>query len=66
MMATTIQAHNERPAAVWSSGGEDYDEISRGIADAILEGRNTAASDVVKAVSEGSDEFVEVSEGAGA
>jgi small subunit ribosomal protein S2 len=39
---------------------------ARGIADAILEGRNTAASDVVKAVSEGSDEFVEVSEGAGA
>jgi len=31
---------------------------ARGIADAILEGRNTAASDVVKAVSEGSDEFV--------
>ena len=39
---------------------------ARGIADAILEGRNTAASDVVKAVSEGSDEFVEVAEGAGA
>lgn len=31
----TIQPHNERPAAVWSSGGKDYDEISRGIADAI-------------------------------
>jgi SAM-dependent methyltransferase len=30
-----IQAHNERPAAVWSSGGKAYDEISRGIADAI-------------------------------
>jgi ubiquinone/menaquinone biosynthesis C-methylase UbiE len=30
-----IQQHNERPAAVWSSGGRDYDEISRGIADAI-------------------------------
>src|SRR4029450_2452438 len=30
-----IQPHNERPAAVWSSGGSDYDEISRGIADAI-------------------------------
>ena len=30
-----IQPHNERPAAVWSSAGADYDEISRGIADAI-------------------------------
>jgi SAM-dependent methyltransferase len=30
-----IQQHNERPATVWSSGGKDYDEISRGIADAI-------------------------------
>ena len=38
MIATTIQAHNERPAAVWSSGGKDYDEISRGIADAIEHG----------------------------
>ncbi|RZI69635.1 30S ribosomal protein S2 [Variovorax guangxiensis] len=40
---------------------------ARGIADAILEGRNNAANDVVKAVSEGgSDEFVEVEEGASA
>ncbi|SRR5713101_955237 len=31
----TIQSHNERPAAVWSSGGKDYDAISRGIADSI-------------------------------
>jgi ubiquinone/menaquinone biosynthesis C-methylase UbiE len=31
----TIQAHNERAAAVWSSGGADYDRISRGIADSI-------------------------------
>ena len=31
----TIQSHNERPAAVWSAGGSDYDQISRGIADAI-------------------------------
>jgi SAM-dependent methyltransferase len=30
-----IRPHNERPAAVWSAGGRDYDEISRGIADAI-------------------------------
>lgn len=30
-----IEAHNERPATVWSSGGKDYDEISRGIADSI-------------------------------
>ncbi len=34
-MNATIQQHNERPAAVWSSGGKDYDQISRGIADAI-------------------------------
>ncbi|MDM0086213.1 MULTISPECIES: 30S ribosomal protein S2 [unclassified Variovorax] len=40
---------------------------ARGIADAILEGRNNAANDVVKAVAEGgSDEFVEVEEGASA
>jgi len=30
-----IQPHNERPAAVWSAGGKDYEEISRGIADSI-------------------------------
>jgi len=30
-----VEAHNERPASVWSSGGKDYDEISRGIADSI-------------------------------
>jgi len=34
-MNGTIQAHNERAAAVWSAGGGDYDAISRGIADAI-------------------------------
>src|SRR3954462_10870661 len=39
---------------------------ARGIADAIIEGRASAASDTVKAVQEGSDEFVEVREGAGA
>ena len=32
---STILQHNERPAAVWSAGGADYDQISRGIADAI-------------------------------
>jgi small subunit ribosomal protein S2 len=37
---------------------------ARGIADAILEGRANAVNDVVKAVAEGSDEFVEVAEGA--
>jgi small subunit ribosomal protein S2 len=37
---------------------------ARGIADAILEGRSNAVNDVVKAVSEGGDEFVEVEEGA--
>jgi len=38
MQASTIERvlpHNERPASVWSAGGNDYDEISRGIADAI-------------------------------
>ena len=39
---------------------------ARGIADAIIEGRASAANDVVKAVKEGSDEFVEVKESAGA
>ena len=34
-MSGRIQQHNERPAAVWSAGGKDYDEISRGIADSI-------------------------------
>jgi SAM-dependent methyltransferase len=34
-MNSTIQPHNERPAAVWSAGGKDYDQISRGIADSI-------------------------------
>ena len=39
---------------------------ARGIADAILEGRASAQNDVVKAVKEGGDEFVEVNEGAAA
>ena len=39
---------------------------ARGIADAILEGRANAVNDVVKAVAEGNDEFVEVQEGAAA
>ena len=39
---------------------------ARGIADAILEGRANAMNDVVKAVKEGGDEFVEVEEGAAA
>ncbi len=34
-MSAAVQAHNQRPAAVWSSGGELYDEISQGIADSI-------------------------------
>ena len=34
-MAGTVQAHNQRPATVWSAGGKDYNEISRGIADSI-------------------------------
>ena len=32
---TLIQPHNHRAALVWSSGGEAYEEISRGIADSI-------------------------------
>jgi small subunit ribosomal protein S2 len=39
---------------------------ARGIADAVLEGRSSAVNDVVRAVSEGGDEFVEVEEGANA
>ncbi|WP_019652422.1 30S ribosomal protein S2 [Variovorax atrisoli] len=39
---------------------------ARGIADAIIEGRNSATGDVVKAIVEGNDEFVEVEEGASA
>jgi SAM-dependent methyltransferase len=35
MMQSTIQPHNERVASVWNSGGSDYDNISRGIADSI-------------------------------
>lgn len=34
-MGNAIQPHNQRPAAVWSSGGSAYDQISRGIADSI-------------------------------
>ncbi len=30
-----IQPHNEKPSAVWSSGGANYDQISSGIADSI-------------------------------
>jgi len=36
----------------------------RGMADAVLEGRNSAVTDVQRAVTEGGDEFVEVQEGA--
>jgi SAM-dependent methyltransferase len=34
-MSGSIQAHNEKSAAVWNSGGARYDQISRGIADSI-------------------------------
>ena len=34
-MDMSIQPHNQRPAAVWSSGGLAYDEISRQIASAL-------------------------------
>ena len=35
IMNRQIEAHNERAAAVWSSGGKAYNEVSRGIADSI-------------------------------
>ena len=34
-MMTFIQPHNERPAKVWSAGGDNYNQVSRGIADSI-------------------------------
>ncbi len=34
-IATAIEPHNTKPAAVWSSGGTRYDQVSRGIADSI-------------------------------
>ena len=34
-MLKIIQPHNEWPAKVWSSGGAQYNEVSRGIADSI-------------------------------
>jgi SAM-dependent methyltransferase len=34
-MPAIIQPHNERVATIWNSGGGDYDNISRGIADSI-------------------------------
>ena len=36
--ADAVQPHNAKPAAVWSSGGDKYNEISRGIADSIEHG----------------------------
>ena len=34
-MTGTIEAHNQKSAAVWNSGGAKYEEISHGIADSI-------------------------------
>jgi SAM-dependent methyltransferase len=34
-MNVAIQPHNQKPASAWNSGGERYEEISRGIADSI-------------------------------
>lgn len=34
-MSGEIQPHNAKPASVWNSGGPQYNEISRGIADSI-------------------------------
>ena len=35
MPQPTIQPHNTKPAATWNTGGREYEEISRGIADSI-------------------------------
>ncbi|HZW22832.1 class I SAM-dependent methyltransferase [Noviherbaspirillum sp.] len=35
MSEQTIQQHNQKPAAVWNSGGANYERISQTIADAI-------------------------------
>lgn len=40
---SAIRSHNATPAATWSSGGHAYDEISRGILDAIEHGINRLA-----------------------
>src|SRR6187399_1843920 len=32
---SAVQPHNERSAAVWNSGGSNYDRISRSIADSL-------------------------------
>ena len=34
-MTDGIEPHNQKPAAVWNSGGARYEDISRGIADSI-------------------------------
>jgi SAM-dependent methyltransferase len=34
-MTTGVLEHNQRAAAVWSSGGKDYDRVSHSIADAL-------------------------------
>lgn len=34
-MTGAIEPHNQKPAAVWNSGGARYEDISRGIADSI-------------------------------
>ena len=40
---SAIRPHNATPSAVWSSAGRAYDEVSRGIADAIEHGINRLA-----------------------
>ena len=34
-MAASIEAHNQKPAATWSSGGGAYDEVSHQISSAL-------------------------------
>jgi ubiquinone/menaquinone biosynthesis C-methylase UbiE len=34
-MMTFVQPHNERSSKIWSAGGDNYNEVSRGIADSI-------------------------------
>ncbi|OOG25425.1 methyltransferase type 11 [Thioalkalivibrio denitrificans] len=42
-MDTRVRPHNAGPSAVWSSGGAAYDEVSRGILDAIEHAVNRLA-----------------------
>jgi ubiquinone/menaquinone biosynthesis C-methylase UbiE len=53
-----VLPHNTRPAAVWSSGGAAYDEISRGIASAI-------EHCIIRLRPQPGDKFLDVATGSG-